>query len=622
MALQIRRGLNTERLSLTPAAGELIFVTNYIETGVSPLWVGNGTTVGGLEIVAGEGGGGGGVGDALTSDDVKNIVGLLLQSGNNTGITYSYDVDTKTLSSTVNFPEIPEVDVETRVRDMFTTEESEHTNISFVYDANTQAISANVIYPPELDVKSIVDGMFTSNLNNHTNITFAYDAFNEVVNATVDIPTIPNIAGEVSNLFTTGSSNHEGISFVYDGSVINASVDFPTPPDVLSIVTGMFTTVNSNNTGIGFSYNNEFDTIDATVTFPSIEPVVGQMFTTAPSEGITFTYDAQAGTITAVVSQDLDLSTVRTTVNSMFTSVGNTHDGISFSFNSTNNTINATVDFPEEINPATVIGPLLEAGPHTNITFDYNSSTNAISATVTGISNLTLDTALTTDLNLNNNDLIGNGNIDITGTVTADTFIGTFQGELEGSNIIFVTDGSLGPVIDIETRANLFVNSGSISIKLVGGSELTPANPFLGDYIGGIEYKTDLPFNTNPDPVFGNDVLSGSIKFRVDPNGTINNQVSNGKMEIRTSGGTTVAGLITNYLTFDSKGRLAVNQETAQATVDINGVMRLVKQTNAPSPAVEGMIAVADRVNWDPANKGSGGSYPVYYNGTTWNALF
>jgi len=72
------------------------------------------------------------------------------------------------------------------------------------------------------------------------------------------------------------------------------------------------------------------------------------------------------------------------------------------------------------------------------------------------------------------------------------------------------------------------------------------------------------------------------------------------------------------FLTFDSFGKLAINQESAQATCDINGVMRLSPQTAAPATVVEGMIAVADRVNWDPASVGTGGSYPAYFNGTSW----
>jgi hypothetical protein len=93
-----------------------------------------------------------------------------------------------------------------------------------------------------------------------------------------------------------------------------------------------------------------------------------------------------------------------------------------------------------------------------------------------------------------------------------------------------------------------------------------------------------------------------------------------GKIEVITNGGSGASPVL-KYMTFDAQGRLAINQRNAAATVDINGVMRLVKQTAAPSSPVEGMIAVADRVNWDPASVGSGGSYPVYYDGTSWSKL-
>jgi hypothetical protein len=47
MALQLRRGTNAERLAITPAVGELIYVTNATAAGVPALWVGDGTTAGG-----------------------------------------------------------------------------------------------------------------------------------------------------------------------------------------------------------------------------------------------------------------------------------------------------------------------------------------------------------------------------------------------------------------------------------------------------------------------------------------------------------------------------------------------------------------------------------------------
>lgn len=52
MALQLRRGTNAERLAITPALGEVIYVTDYDSAGVAPLFVGDGTTVGGNPVGA------------------------------------------------------------------------------------------------------------------------------------------------------------------------------------------------------------------------------------------------------------------------------------------------------------------------------------------------------------------------------------------------------------------------------------------------------------------------------------------------------------------------------------------------------------------------------------------
>ena len=57
MSLKIRRGTNAERLTVTPAEGELIYTTDTKE-----LYIGDGTTVGGKLVTSSGGGGGGGTG--------------------------------------------------------------------------------------------------------------------------------------------------------------------------------------------------------------------------------------------------------------------------------------------------------------------------------------------------------------------------------------------------------------------------------------------------------------------------------------------------------------------------------------------------------------------------------
>ena len=64
MALRIKRGTNAERLSYTPELGELIYVTDYSSTSVNPVWIGNGSTAGGVDA-GGSGGGGGGITDIV-----------------------------------------------------------------------------------------------------------------------------------------------------------------------------------------------------------------------------------------------------------------------------------------------------------------------------------------------------------------------------------------------------------------------------------------------------------------------------------------------------------------------------------------------------------------------------
>jgi hypothetical protein len=43
--------------------------------------------------------------------------------------------------------------------------------------------------------------------------------------------------------------------------------------------------------------------------------------------------------------------------------------------------------------------------------------------------------------------------------------------------------------------------------------------------------------------------------------------------------------------------------------------------TAAPGTPYAGMIVIANRATWDPVSKGSGGPYPVWYNGSAWKLL-
>lgn len=85
MALRIRRGTSAQRTGITPVSGELIF-----DTTQNKLYVGNGSTAGGVEVVAGSIGGNLGSNINLNNFDITgtgniNITGTITASGTITG---------------------------------------------------------------------------------------------------------------------------------------------------------------------------------------------------------------------------------------------------------------------------------------------------------------------------------------------------------------------------------------------------------------------------------------------------------------------------------------------------------------------------------------------------------
>lgn len=86
MALQIRRGTNAERLTITPLQGELIFTTD-----TEKVFVGDGTTLGGVAIST-----------DTNSEDVQDIVAPMFTGGTHTGISFSYNDGSGTINATVS----------------------------------------------------------------------------------------------------------------------------------------------------------------------------------------------------------------------------------------------------------------------------------------------------------------------------------------------------------------------------------------------------------------------------------------------------------------------------------------------------------------------------------------
>jgi hypothetical protein len=85
MALQIRRGPTADRMSYTPVVGELIW-----DTTTNSLYIGNGTTAGGLPA------------GTLTTQDVREVASSMLVNGTHQNITFTYNNTTGRINSTFN----------------------------------------------------------------------------------------------------------------------------------------------------------------------------------------------------------------------------------------------------------------------------------------------------------------------------------------------------------------------------------------------------------------------------------------------------------------------------------------------------------------------------------------
>jgi len=136
-----------------------------------------------------------------------------------------------------------------------------------------------------------------------------------------------------------------------------------------------------------------------------------------------------------------------------------------------------------------------------------------------------------------------------------------------------------------------------------------------GNYIGelsALAYDPDFDGAGN-----GKKVLSSLILFRSDPTETIANDTVKGQIEFLTNAGTGTTP-VAKTMVFDAKGQLAVNRTSARSTLDVEGVMTLEPQAAAPTTPVIGMIAVANKTNWDPASFVGSTPYPVFYTGAAW----
>jgi hypothetical protein len=92
MALQIRRGTDSERLLITPLQGELIYTVD-----TKKVYVGDGVTLGGILIT----GSGNGSGEDMSDEQIRAVAAAMFTNGTHTNISFVYNSSTGTINATV-----------------------------------------------------------------------------------------------------------------------------------------------------------------------------------------------------------------------------------------------------------------------------------------------------------------------------------------------------------------------------------------------------------------------------------------------------------------------------------------------------------------------------------------
>ena len=166
------------------------------------------------------------------------------------------------------------------------------------------------------------------------------------------------------------------------------------------------------------------------------------------------------------------------------------------------------------------------------------------------------------------------------------------------------------PVEVVALGGTSIIDTTKITFSSRHNNIVTPTNPAAGEFIGGFSARA---FETGV-----NDYVPTSIfGFQIDPNEAVASDTVRGKIVFTNNGGTGSTPAL-KYFTFDAKGQMAINQENAAATLDINGFAKLAVLTAEPTSPAAGMIAIADGATWDPSGSNPTKQQAVIYLGTAW----
>ena len=224
---------------------------------------------------------------------------------------------------------------------------------------------------------------------------------------------------------------------------------------------------------------------------------------------------------------------------------------------------------------------------------------------------------------------VGTGLTITNGVLSADAYSlpvasSTVVGGIRVGNRLTITNGVLSA--DVQTYTLPTASTTVLGGVKVDGTTISIAN--------GVISSTGL----SSLPVASTSVL-GAVKVdgttvTINANGVISSTGTSYNQSLNTTDSVTFssisAGTITTtgtgVPTYTSSSDFIFDANSGSGELQVTGsisatkILTLDPQSSAPV-AIAGSFAVANGTSWDPATKGSG-PYPVFYNGTSWTALY
>ena len=257
-----------------------------------------------------------------------------------------------------------------------------------------------------------------------------------------------------------------------------------------------------------------------------------------------------------------------------------------------------------------------------NITITTNAATDTITINAANQGSPALPNAFGTIRITGQADAIADVSEDVL-TLVAGTGI-SLTTDANTDSVTIAATGSVNTfgTIAVAGQSNVVADSSTDTLTLVAGTNVTITTNAATDTItisaAGGGGGSGTPGGSNTQVQYNNNgAFAGSANLTFDgTNLTVGGTVT--ATTLTSSGtGTPTFTSASDFLfaTGSSTGSMVV-----QGAVEATKFLRLSPLSAAPTGLTAGVFAVADRTNWDPAGKGSGAAYPVFYNGTSWNA--